>query len=369
MRIATLALLALVLASAAEARAQAPAGGLTSKDAAAAQALYDAAGDLMDEKKWDEARTKLEEALRIAPGAVGAKLRLAECLEGQGRLASAWTMYLAAESAAKAAGQTERANRARAAASSLEPRLSRLTVSVPQGTRDLPGLAIERDTTPVGPGQWGVAIPVDGGAHKVVALASGKARWEKEVTLADEGASVTIDVEGLLDRPSPVVIPVVLPKVVGPPTVPSAPLPEAPPRRQIPTWSFVAGASGLALGAVGVAFAFDLKSVVDRQIGLCGPSIDHCERASPPYDPAADNDRKVRDYALGLAFGGAGTALLAAGILGIVLAPVRSSPAPKSPGTLGPSPGAAPRGGTLRLSPGVWASEGGGGAVVVGEMQ
>lgn len=353
MRITPLALLALLLASAAEVRAQAPAGGLTPNDAAAAQVLYDAAGDLMDEKKWDEARTKLEEALKIAPGAVGAKLRLAECLEGQRRLASAWTMYLAAESAARAAGQTERANRASAAATALEPRLSRLTVAVPPATRALPGLAIERDTTPVGPGQWGVTIPVDGGAHKVVALASGKARWEKQVTLPEEGASVTIDVEGLVDLPSPVVIPVLLPSA-GASSASSAPPPEAPPRRQIPTWSFVTGAAGIALGAVGVAFAFDLKGVVDRQIGLCGPKIDHCERASPPYDPAADNDRKVRDYALGLAFGGAGTALLAAGILGIVLAPVRRGPAGKGAG--------------VSLRPGGWASAGGGGAVVVGEM-
>src|SRR4051794_7984624 len=99
--------------------------------AAAAQALFDSARERMERGLFDEACPRLEEAVRLAPTAVGAKLRLGECYEGQRRYASAWTMFLAAEAAAKAAGQTDREQKARDRASALEPRLSRLTVVVP----------------------------------------------------------------------------------------------------------------------------------------------------------------------------------------------------------------------------------------------
>src|SRR5689334_19822625 len=70
---------------------------------AAAQSLVDEAGDLMDAKKFAVACPKLEQATKLVPKGVGARLALAECYLGLGRLASAQGQYLQAEALARAA--------------------------------------------------------------------------------------------------------------------------------------------------------------------------------------------------------------------------------------------------------------------------
>jgi thioredoxin-like negative regulator of GroEL len=77
-------------------------------DVAAAQALYDKAVEQMAAKSFAEACPKLEEVTRLMPEGLGAKLTLAECYEGQGKLASAWLQYALVEAAAGRADQGER---------------------------------------------------------------------------------------------------------------------------------------------------------------------------------------------------------------------------------------------------------------------
>ena len=294
------------------------------KSAAVAQTLFDAALGLMEGGRYAEACPKLEEALALEPSAVGAKLRLGECYEGQRRLASAWAMYVVAEGAARAAGQHDREEKARARATALEPRLSRLTVVVLDPTRRLPGLAIARDEAPVGPGQWSVPIPVDGGNHVVTATAAGKARWENAVLVPEEGGSVVVNVGPLADAtpsplaaPTPAPSPVISPPAPGP-SVPAIPAsPDHP--RAVPLWAWIAGAGGLALGAVGAGFGTDNLLVAGRQQTLCGPARNHCELAEPLYDPAPDNARRMRDYGLFVGFAGAGLALTGTAVVGAIL--------------------------------------------------
>jgi hypothetical protein len=285
--------------------------------AATAQALYDAAGELMDAGKYGEACPKLEEATRLEPSAVGAKLRLAQCYEGEHRFASAWTMYLAAEGAARAVGQHEREQRAHDRAAALDGRVSRLSIHVSAAVRALSGRSIERDGQPVGDGQLDVPIPLDGGAHEIRVKSPGKKVFSAKITLEEEGANKTLDVLALEDELAPA------PSVSAtPPAPPSAAIAAPPPRVEstvspIPTWSWVLGGVALAAGAGAAAFGGDLLSATSHQRELCGDALDHCERTAG-YDPDGDNARKHRDYALVLALSGASVAAAAGAVIGVV---------------------------------------------------
>ncbi len=125
MRLAPPTLLALGLALApAVARAQ------SASDQAAATALFKQGRDLMAAGKYADACPKLAESQRLDPGA-GTLLNLATCYEKNGQLASAWTTYQDAASAAQKAGEGERVKAARAKVAALEPTLPTLTIVVP----------------------------------------------------------------------------------------------------------------------------------------------------------------------------------------------------------------------------------------------
>jgi hypothetical protein len=172
------------------------------------QALYDDAVASMERKEFDVACPKLEVLVRRVPEGVGAKLTLAQCYEEAGRLATAWATYELAAEAAAEAKQVERRLKARARADALKPKLARLTITVAEATRDLPGLTIERDGVPIEPLKWGIPVPIDQGSHVIAATAPGKKRWEKTVEIAANGANEAMTVDALLDAPdAPVVAP------------------------------------------------------------------------------------------------------------------------------------------------------------------
>ncbi|WP_437519845.1 hypothetical protein WME79_25260 [Sorangium sp. So ce726] len=163
-------------------------------DTAAAQALFDAAKQLMAQGKYADACPKLEESQRLDPG-IGTQFNLAACYEQLGRTASAWSMFLEVAGASKAAGQLEREKVARQRAAALEPRLIRLTITAPA---DAPAdLQVKRDGALVGRAQWGTPVPVDPGKHTVEASAAGRAPFARSVELTRAGASETLAVPPL----------------------------------------------------------------------------------------------------------------------------------------------------------------------------
>ncbi|WP_394826170.1 hypothetical protein [Pendulispora albinea] len=167
-------------------------------DAPAAQALFNEAKKLMAEGRWAEACPKLEESQKLDPG-IGTQFNLANCYERTGRTASAWAVFLNVAGEAKAAGQSAREKVARDRAVALEPKLSKLIISV--RASDVP-VKITRDTLEVGRGQWGTPIPIDAGEHRVVATAPGKKTWEKVVRVAPDGATATVEIPPLQDDPA-----------------------------------------------------------------------------------------------------------------------------------------------------------------------
>ncbi len=162
-------------------------------DSVTAQALFDGGRKLMAEGKYAEACPKLEESQRLDPG-TGTLLNLADCYEREGKIATAWSKFLEAAAAAHAAKQADRERLARDRAAAVYPRVSNLSIKVVDPA--IAGLEIRRDGALIGPAQWGTAIPVDPGDHRVTAAAPGRRAWQSSVTVGSTGqtASVTVPV-------------------------------------------------------------------------------------------------------------------------------------------------------------------------------
>jgi hypothetical protein len=180
---------ALVMGSAGSARAD------QAQSAAAAEALINEGHRLLDQKKYADACPKLAASQKLDPGA-GTLLNLGDCYEKNGQTASAWATYLEAVTLARSTGRADWAEKAKARAAALEPSLSRLTIVVPPAS-DVAGLSIERDGVPVDRGAWGSPIPVDPGAHPVVATAPKKQQWSTTAAVGPNGARVEVTIPSL----------------------------------------------------------------------------------------------------------------------------------------------------------------------------
>ncbi len=195
-----------------------------------AQGLFVEAMKLLASKQYAEACTKLARSQELDPG-MGTQFRLAECYEKLGRAAGAFIQYSAVAEAAKAAGKLERAAVARRRAAALEPKVARLTITIPPAVAELPGLEVACDGAPLPAPLWGTPQAVEPGNHLITVRARGKKPWESKVW-AESSAKHTVSVGSLED---------VHPPVAPPP----------PPRSLIPVIALgVAGGAGVAVGAV-----------------------------------------------------------------------------------------------------------------------
>jgi len=166
---------------------------------AAAEALFQQATKLMDEKRYPEACEKLAGSHDLDP-ALGTMLYLADCYEHAGRSASAWALFREAADSAQRSGQPDRQRIALERASSLEQRLSKLEVRVAPD-RQVPGLELLVGGAAVPRASWNTPLPVDPGATKIEARAPGKKPWSTSLIVAEGPASKTVDVQKLADAP------------------------------------------------------------------------------------------------------------------------------------------------------------------------
>jgi hypothetical protein len=150
------------------------------------------AEELLAAGKVAEACAEFEASNRIDPKA-GTLIRIGQCREELGQLASAWSAYQQALARAKDPHKREFAE-ARVAA--LQGRLSYLTITVADANL-VPGLAVSRDGVPVEPGAFKQAVAVDGGRYEIVALAPGREAWQAKVEVAPEQGHVTVEVPAL----------------------------------------------------------------------------------------------------------------------------------------------------------------------------
>jgi len=266
------------------------------------QKLYDEAVPWMDKGQFAEACPKLEEAVRLVPEGVGAKLELAKCYEGAGRYASAWRAYKIAEAATALAGQQERNARAHERAAAIEAKLSTLTIAVSPAVRQLPGFKLTRNGTVVDTTDLDTPIPVDGGSYLIEATATGKERWQKVVEIGPTESRARVVVGSLENAVAAGV--------------------SAQPSRG---WQ---GAAGLAIGSVGVA-----GLVIGGIVG--GAAISKYDESKAPGRCDAQNQcdqtgLDLRNSALSMANAStglviAGGVLLAGGIVLFATAPKTTS--------------------------------------------
>jgi hypothetical protein len=235
-------------------------------NSATAQALFDEGLKLKDAGKYGEACPKLASSQKLDPAA-GTALQLADCYEKNGQSASAWATYLEAVPLARAGGHPDWADRAKSRAAALEPTLSRLTIVVPPAS-DVPGLEIERDGVKVDRAQWGEAIPVDPGAHPVIATAPRKQQWSTTVAVAPNAARAEVTIPALQVEQGDV------PHGPGNPPIPDKkPLileagPDGSTQRTIGLVVTGVGVVGLALGGV---FGLIAKGTYDDARTHCTP--------------------------------------------------------------------------------------------------
>jgi serine/threonine-protein kinase len=162
---------------------------------AEANLLFDEARRAMASRDYAQAIAKLEQSQALDP-AVGTLLNLAECYVALGRTTSAWSTYRDAASLAVSTKQPERERYASRKAQELEGKLSRLSVIIAPEAR-VPGLSITRSGVPIPEGLWGVAVPVDPGAHRLEAKAPGHATVTLNVQVGAGEPTVLVQVPRL----------------------------------------------------------------------------------------------------------------------------------------------------------------------------
>ena len=314
---ATMFLAAALLLPSAEARADASAA-----DKAAAEVLFDQAKLLLGQGKNEEACRKFEASQKLDPG-IGTALFLADCYEKIGRSASAWAMFREAAAMAKAVGQSDREQIARARAGLLESKVPKL-VLVTDAVASVSGLEIMRDGTAIPVEVGSAEVPVDPGKHVIEMRAPKKKPW-----------SQTIDVPN-----TPDVQRVTLPKLedeapakdIKTPSGPTTVEPSEPPSNGRRNAGLVIGAVGIAgLGVSGVFTGIALSK--NKQADAI------CNGSTCPTQEGADlgNDAKTAANVSTVAFG-VGAAGLVVGTILFLTAPSRTSKKTSSSFLLLPTP-------------------------------
>lgn len=183
----------------------------TAAQRATAEALFQQATALMDQKRFAEACEKLAGSQELDP-ALGTLLYLADCYEQSGRTASAWALFREAAEKSKRAGQPEREQIATERAASLETRLSKLTLTVPQATRSA-GLSLSINGAAVPAASWNGPMPIDPGDALVEARAPGKRPWSARLQIESGATLKALEVPRLADAPRAAVLAVEKPAV------------------------------------------------------------------------------------------------------------------------------------------------------------
>jgi serine/threonine-protein kinase len=269
----------------------ASAGGASAQPAPSrAEELFREARKLMDQKDYATACPMLveSEALEPAPGTL---LNLGDCYEKNGQTASAWVAFQDAARLATTRNKQNWVTLALQRTAALEPKLSKLTISV---TKDVAGLQVSRDGQPIEKAIWGMEVVVDPGPHVLAATAPGRRAWTSRVDVPT-AKRVTAEIPALDADPAS-----------APKAEPLAPAPKEEPRddgagtlRIVGLAAAGVGIVGLGIGAFAGVRALSLRS-----------------------DAASSANDDAKTFAtistIGLVAGGA---LAAGGIALVVLAP------------------------------------------------
>jgi hypothetical protein len=168
-----------------------------------AEQLFRRGQDLVKQGKIAEGCEKFEASQRLESN-VNTLLNLASCREKNGQLATAWALFLRAAAEARKNPQDQPLVQVAVGFSAkLEPRLSYLTVSVPDTSR-VDGLAIKLDGRSLDPEEFNQGVPVDPGSHEVLGSAPGHEPWTTSISIAEaERKSVEVPRFKEIDKLAP----------------------------------------------------------------------------------------------------------------------------------------------------------------------
>lgn len=286
---------------------------------AAAEALFADGERLMKEGKLDEACEAFAASNRIEARA-GTLINLGLCREQNGQLASAWSAYKDALTRAKDPKKQQIASERIAA---IEPRLSYLTISVPDESR-VDGLALTRNGAPVDTALWNRAIPVDGGTYVIAGHAPGHEEWSTTVEVPKELGKISVEVPRFKDLKQ-LIVPAPKTEREAVSHTELEPADEEPPAAGILTSrrKIAIGVAGLGLAAFGAGVMFGLQAK-----GFEGDAYALCP---DPATPCADGDRaneliekgQQRALLANVSYGVAAASLIGAGALWFLGAPTK----------------------------------------------
>lgn len=267
--------------------------------------MFDAGDALMASGKIHDACPKYAESYRLDPR-LGALLHWADCLEQDGKLASAYAAFRDAVELAERSGD-RRSEFAAARVRSLEPLLSRIVIEAPKEGLP-PDATIQLDSLSIVASGLGVGIAVDPGEHSVRASAPGFVPFTSSVTLGGAGQVQRITIP-TLERLTPIapapVEPAHATAVVNTDAL-LAPKPASTPARNEQKWLGV-GVGGAGVAALGVGAYF-----FSRMLGKLDQRDELCPRETCPTNTDRDRVRSLESdarsaeaWALGLSIGGA----------------------------------------------------------------
>ena len=265
-----------------------------------AEALFRDGKRLMKDGKLAEACAAFEGS-EHAEHNVATVLSLADCREKNHQYASAWALFLQADSQTrsdptKATLNVTAKNRARA----LEPKLSYLTINVPDESR-IPDLVVSRDGAPVDPAEWNRSIPADGGSHVIAGKAPGHESWSTTVTLRPESDKQSVEVPKFK----------ALPEIVNKPARDDRGYTEGPqpviepspytPRRKI---AIGVAAGGVVIGGVAIGLGISASSLHSDALATCPPSACSPQNAADAHDKNQSAMRRALYANIGYAAAG-----------------------------------------------------------------
>jgi len=168
-------------------------------DPAAADALFRKGRESAEKGDWAGACPKFTESQRLDP-APGTLLNLADCEEHLGAFASAYEHFKTALETLPAGD--DRVPFARQRLAALEKRVPHLTLNAAPG---LPAAAkVMRDDVALGSASFGLALPVDPGAHRILVKAPGHEDRSFTIELRPGDALTVLVAAGEADRRSDV---------------------------------------------------------------------------------------------------------------------------------------------------------------------
>jgi hypothetical protein len=252
-----------------------------------AEQMFTEGRKLMGEGKFDEACPKLAESQRLDPGG-GTILNLAVCHQGQGRFASAWSEFREAIDLARTDGRRDREQLALEHLAEVEPKVSHLTLSI-EPKAEVSGMAIKLDGQIVGRAAWNSALPVDPGAHDIIASAPGKLDRQLSVQVVGLADTKAITILALEDAPASA--------IASPDSSPDPALSSHSNGKRVA--GFVVGGVGVAALAVGTVFG--IEALQKRHDSDASCSGDTCRtQAGVNFNQDAQRFANVADVGIGV---------------------------------------------------------------------